>query len=150
MLSLSHCKFVNLRSLAGERTFDSHGFLRRADITGRYTWGWVVRSSHSISIPHCFMANAKESAAAPSAAKPVATFRRRGVAVSVFANQIEVEDKLVTFHKVAIQRIYRDGDEFKSTTGFGRDDLPILSLLVSQAWEFILDRETGRAADEAE
>ena len=94
------------------------------------------------------MANAKESAASPSAVKPAKVFRRRGIAVSVFANPTEIDGRIVSFYKVTIQRTYRDGDEFKTTTAFGRDDLPIVSLLVGQAWEFILDAESGRGRDE--
>ena len=81
--------------------------------------------------PFC-MANAKESAAAPSAVKPAKVFRRRGIAVSVFANTTEVDGRRVSYHKVTIQRTYRDGNEFKTTTSFGRDDLPIVRLLISQ------------------
>ena len=97
--------------------------------------------------PFC-MANAKESAAAPSAVKPAKVFRRRGIAVSVFANVTDVDGRRVSYHKVTIQRTYRDGNEFNTTTAFGRDDLPIVSLLVGQAWEFILDAESGRGRDE--
>lgn len=50
---------------------------------------------------------------------------------------------------MTIQRTYRDGNEFKNTTAFGRDDLPIVSLLVGQASEFILDAESGHGLDEA-
>ena len=94
------------------------------------------------------MANAKESAAAPSAVKPAKVFRRRGIAVSVFANTTEVDGRRVSYHKVTIQRTYRDGNEFKTTTSFGRDDLPVVRLLISQAWEFILDAESSRGSDE--
>ena len=94
------------------------------------------------------MANAKESAAAPSAVKPAKVFRRRGIAVSVFANTTEVDGRRVSYHKVTIQRTYRDGNEFKTTTSFGRDDLPLVRLLIGQAWEFILDAESSRGSDE--
>lgn len=94
------------------------------------------------------MANAKESAAAPSAVKPAKVFRRRGIAVSVFANPTEIDGRLVSFHKVTMLRTYRNGSEFKTTTSFGRDDLPIVNLLVGQAWEFILDAEASRGSDE--
>jgi hypothetical protein len=95
------------------------------------------------------MANAKESAATPSAVKPAKVFRRRGIAVSVFANSTEIDGRHVEYYKSTIQRVYRDGEEFKTTTSFGRDDLPIVSLLVGQAWEFILAAESGRGSEEA-
>ena len=106
----------------------------------------LIRRNYPLP-PFC-MANAKESAAAPSAVKPAKVFRRRGIAVSVFANTTEVDGRRVSFHKVTIQRTYRDGNEFKTTTSFGRDDLPVVRLLISQAWEFILDAEASRGSDE--
>jgi len=47
------------------------------------------------------------------------------------------------FHKVAVQKIYRDGDsgEWKTTASLGRDDLPIATLLLGRAYEYILDKE---------
>ena len=101
----------------------------------------------SYPFPHFLMANAKESAATPNAVKPAKVFRLRGIAASVFANSTEVDGRQVSYHKVTVQRTYRDGDEFKTTTSYGRDDLPIVSLLVARAWEFILDAEAARGSE---
>lgn len=73
--------------------------------------------------------------------KPVQSFRLRGITASVFENQSE--DGKTTFYKVTLQRSYKQGEEWKSTNSFGRDDLPIVSLLTKQAWEFILNTETS-------
>ncbi|QDT45172.1 hypothetical protein Pan241w_52910 [Gimesia alba] len=73
--------------------------------------------------------------------KPVQSFRLRGITASVFENQSE--DGKTTFYKVTLQRSYKQGEEWKSTNSFGRDDLPIVSLLTKQAWEFILNTETN-------
>ncbi len=71
-------------------------------------------------------------------AKPVQVFRRRGVKISVFENR----SGETRFHKIAIQKIYREsGGEWKTANTLGRDDLPIARLLLERAWEFILDRE---------
>ena len=70
--------------------------------------------------------------------KPIQTFRRRGVKVSIFENK----SGEATFRKIAIQKLYReDGGTWKTTTSLGRDDLPIAQLLIGKAWEFILDQE---------
>ena len=97
------------------------------------------------------MANAKEPSTAQSPSKPVKVFRLRGVSASVFENHSKSDDRDVTFHKVSVQRAFRDGDEWKNTTSFGRDDLPIANLLLKQAWQFILETEAkrGREDDEA-
>ena len=72
--------------------------------------------------------------------KPIHVLRRRGVKVSVFQNQ----SGETTFHKVAIQKIYReDHGDWKTTNSLGRDDLPIAQMLIGRAWEFILDLEAG-------
>ena len=85
---------------------------------------------------------------AQSSTKPVKVFRLRGVSASVFANDAKTERGPVTFHKVSLQRTYRDGDEWKQTTSFGRDDLPIAGLLLKQAWQFILETEAKRGKDD--
>ena len=64
---------------------------------------------------------------------------------------IKVEGREVTFHKVSLQRTYKtDEDEFKTTSSFGRDDVPVARLLLQRAWEFILETEAKSRADQAE
>ena len=82
--------------------------------------------------------------------KPVKSFRLRGISASVFENTAKTKDREVTFHKVSLQRTYRDGDEWKNTTSFGRDDLPIARLLLEQAWQFILETEASRGKESDE
>jgi hypothetical protein len=77
--------------------------------------------------------------------KPVKIMRLRGISASIFANPAKSrtnEDS--TFYKVSIQRTYKDGDEFKTTSSFSRDDLPIVWLLSQKAWEFVLKEEATK------
>ncbi len=76
--------------------------------------------------------------------KPVRTFRLRGVKVAVFENKAEQG----AYYKTALQKIYRDGEEWKTTTSLGRDDLPVARLLLGRAWEFILETEAASRANE--
>lgn len=71
--------------------------------------------------------------------KPIHVLRRRGVKVSVFENR----SGDVVFHKVAVQKIYREAGsgEWKTASSLGRDDLPIATLLLGRAYEYILDKE---------
>lgn len=92
------------------------------------------------------MAIAKDHDMAPSQ-KPVHSVRLRGISASVFENKTKIENREVTFHKVAVSRTYKDGDEWKSTTSFGRDDLPVVTLVVQRAYEWILDAEANRGKD---
>jgi hypothetical protein len=73
--------------------------------------------------------------------KPAKVFRLRGVSASVFANTAKTADREVSYYKVSLQRTYKDGDQFQTTTSLGRDDLPIASMLLTSAWEFILEKE---------
>lgn len=72
--------------------------------------------------------------------KPVHVIRLRGVKIAVFENKTEQGD----FHKVSLQRIYRQGEEWKTTTSLGRDDLPVAKLLLERAWTWILETEAAR------
>ena len=77
--------------------------------------------------------------------KPIIFFRLRGVKVSVFANVINNGQQDMLFHKVSLQRVYRDGEEWKTTKSLGRDDIPVACLLLQKAWEFVLEKEAGSA-----
>lgn len=71
--------------------------------------------------------------------KPIHVLRRRGVKVSVFRNEAGEH----IFHKVAVQKIYKEGGgEWKTSNSLGRDDLPVAQMLIGRAWEFILDEES--------
>jgi len=78
--------------------------------------------------------------------KPLKVYRHRGVSASVFENKTKVGDRSVTFHKVSLQRTYKDGDEFKTTTSFSRDDLPVCRHVLDLAWQFILEAESKRGS----
>ncbi len=84
-----------------------------------------------------------------SPTKPVESFRKRGVSVSVFAN--EGKDKSRPMYKAVVQRTYKKDGEFKTTGSLSRDDIPVAQMLLSRAWEFVLEREEAdwkEASDE--
>lgn len=148
----SNCRKLANRSQGSEagsfRQFTArHGHrLIRACLTGL-----LDSQAFYFSNPSCMATATKEPVTAPTATKPVQTFRLRGVTVSVFANTAKMKDREVTFHKVAIQRSYRDDDgEWQNTTSYGRDDLPVMGLLLKQAWQWILETEASRGKDESE
>lgn len=72
--------------------------------------------------------------------KPIKVFRLRGTSVSVFANPVKNKDAQdSTFYKFSVQRTYKDSNgEFRQTSTFALDDLPVVWLLVQKAWEFTL------------
>ena len=86
--------------------------------------------------------NAKaEVAAAESSTKPVKVFRDGRLSVSVFRNHATVRDQERVFHNAYLQRSYKDGDAFKTTSSLGKDDLPAAQLLLAQAWAWIVQEE---------
>ncbi len=76
--------------------------------------------------------------------KPVQQFRLHGISGSVFENRSE---QGTPYFKVTISRTYKDGDEFKTTTSFGRDDLPVVASIAYQAWLWIMERESQSRSD---
>ena len=86
------------------------------------------------------MSSATKKTANQQPTKPVQVYRARGVKVSVFENHSGDN----VFFKVALQRIYREGEEWKTTTSLSRDDLPIARHLLLRAWDFVLETEAAR------
>lgn len=42
-----------------------------------------------------------------------------------------------TKHTVSVVRLYRDGDEWKQSSRFGRDDIPVVREALDRAYEWI-------------
>lgn len=47
------------------------------------------------------------------------------------------------WYAVTFERVYKDGDEWKSTASFGRDDLLALAKVSDQAHTWILEQDTA-------
>jgi hypothetical protein len=45
-----------------------------------------------------------------------------------------------TRHNVTVSRLYKDGDAWKDSTSFGRDDLPLVMKVADQAHSWIFDQ----------
>jgi hypothetical protein len=102
----------------------------------RIFWGMTaidgLRVEFFIFLTHSNMEDSKNT-------KPVDVIRLRGVSASIFANK--AKDRALPLYKVSMKRTYRKDGEFKSVTALGRDDLPIAAMLLSKAWERILELE---------
>lgn len=79
--------------------------------------------------------------------KPVEKFQLRGISASVFENTTEDGN---VYYKASVTRTYKDGDQFKSTSVFSRDDLPIVELLTRKAWVSIMSREADAGSKESD
>ena len=67
--------------------------------------------------------------------KPIAEVRIGRVKAVIWSNETEGR----TRHKVTFSRLYRDGEEWKRTQGFGRNDLLVLAKVADQAHSRIFE-----------
>ena len=71
--------------------------------------------------------------------KPLQVFRHRNLSASVFENESANGG---TFLTVSLQRAYKDAnDEYRHSSSFTRDEIPVARHLLAKAWDFILDAE---------
>ena len=80
----------------------------------------------------------------PDRAQPAKTFRVRNVRAAVWANPGEYGP----LYSVQFSRGYKDGEEWKSTTSFGRDDLLVLAEVSRLAFHWIAS-QGGKAGEGA-
>ena len=71
-----------------------------------------------------------------SNSKPVAELRIGAVKATVWEN----EGGGITRHNVTFSRIYRDGDQWKTTQSFGFNDLLVLAKLADQTHTLSAER----------
>ena len=78
---------------------------------------------------------------------PVHRIRMGRMNVSIFANESELGK---TFHNAQFDRAYLDGETWKNTRSFGRDDLLVLAKLADMAHTWICDQQQAASSqDEA-
>lgn len=72
----------------------------------------------------------------PQKPKPVHEVRLGKVKAAIWANETEQGVR----HNVTVSRIYRDGEQWRTTESFGRDDLLLLAKVLDRAHTWILDQ----------
>jgi hypothetical protein len=68
--------------------------------------------------------------------RPVHEVRLGAIKASIWEN-INGE---ITRHSVTVQRFYKDGDQWKTTESFNRDDLLVLAKVLDRAHSWICDK----------
>jgi hypothetical protein len=68
--------------------------------------------------------------------KPAHEIRLGRIKATIWANETDSG----TRHNVSISRLFKDGDEWKQTTSFGRDDLPLMAKVVDMAHLWIYEQ----------
>lgn len=70
--------------------------------------------------------------------QPVQRLRIGNISAAIFENKTQ-DGK--TFYNAQFDRSYRDGETWKHTQSYGRDDLLVLAKLADQVHSWIVDRQ---------
>ena len=65
--------------------------------------------------------------------KPVQEIRLGRIRAAIWENQTQTG----TRHNVTVSRLYKDGDQWKDSTSFGRDDLPLVAKVLDRCHDWI-------------
>jgi len=72
--------------------------------------------------------------------RPVHEIRLGRIRAAIWEN----DTKNGTRHNVTVSRLYKDGDNWRDSSSFGRDDLPLVAKVVDTAHSWIFS-ETSRS-----
>ena len=72
------------------------------------------------------------------AKQPIHSIRFGYIKVNIWFNQTKSGDR----HNVTVTRLYRDGDLWRESQHFGRDDLLLLAKALDQAHTWIMQQGT--------
>jgi hypothetical protein len=81
------------------------------------------------------------------AKKPAHEIRLGRIRAAIWAN--ETENRQVWFN-VTVSRLYKDGDQWKDTATYRRDDLPIVAKVVDMAYAWIWGQDVPADSDQAD
>ena len=77
--------------------------------------------------------------------KPVHEVRLGRIKAAIWANDTDNG----TRHNVTITRLYKDGDEWKTSTSFGREELPLVAKVADLAHTWIFQQAQEGNGDSA-
>ncbi len=75
--------------------------------------------------------------------RPVHEIRLGAIRASIWENAVGDGIR----HNVTLSRIYRDGDQWKNSESFGRDDLLVVAKAADRAHSWICDQRAAAAAE---
>lgn len=91
------------------------------------------------------MATATTNGKAKTKQRPVHEVRLGRVRAAIWENQTENGPR----HNVTLTRLYKDGDQWKDSTSFGRDDLPLVAKVADQVHSWIFEQAVAARENEA-
>jgi len=68
--------------------------------------------------------------------RPVHEIRLGRIKAAIWENETDNGVR----HNVTVSRLYKDGDQWKDSTSFGRDDLPLVAKVVDHAHSWIFEQ----------
>lgn len=74
-------------------------------------------------------------------ARPVHEVRMGRIKAAIWENDTQNGMR----HNVTVSRLYKDGDQWKDSASFGRDDLPLVVKVIDQAHSWIFQNSNGAA-----
>jgi hypothetical protein len=78
--------------------------------------------------------------------KPIHEVRLGLIKAAIWQNQTRVGER----HNVTLTRLYRNGDVWKESTHFGRDDLLLASKVLDLAHSWIYQQDRAERAEKGE
>jgi hypothetical protein len=80
--------------------------------------------------------------------KPVQKFRAGQVSCALWENEISVAGgRKVKVLKATVERRYKDGDEWKSSGSFARNELPLAIYCLQKAFDHMIEEANTRSDD---
>ena len=74
--------------------------------------------------------------------RPVHEVRLGRIKAAIWENETQTGLR----HNVTVQRIYKDGDDWKTSDSFGRDDLPLIQKVADLAHTWIYEQAQENGA----
>ena len=87
------------------------------------------------------MATATSSKSREAKSRPVHEIRLGRIRAAIWQNETENG----TRHNVTVTRLYKEGDKWKDSASFGRDDLPLVAKVCDQAHTWIFEQAAERS-----
>ena len=80
---------------------------------------------------------------------PIAKFRAGQVSSALWENDIQVRGQTIKILKATVQRRYKDKDsgEWKSSTSFSRNEIPLAIYCRQKAFERIVEAQNGSSGE---
>ena len=72
--------------------------------------------------------------------KPYKKINAGTVSCALWENEAVVNGRTVTMLKASIERRYKDGDEWKSSSSFSRNEIPLAIYCLQKAFDEIVDK----------